>query len=133
MIRDPLMWLGCADPCATMEKIREQDSRLATKNAIAALWLAIFETKEKTAAQVIDEATRRTHDDLLIHREFHTVLAEIARDGKGLSALRLGDWLRQVKGTVITLDTSRYTFESSLSRTKVTLWRLAEIPKQLDP
>jgi hypothetical protein len=134
MIRDPLMWLGCADPCATMEKIREQDSRLTTKNAIAALWLAIFEDEEKTAAQVIEEASRRYHDDRLIHREFHTALAEIARDGKALSALRLGNWLGQVKGTVITLGDGnalvRYTFESGLSRTRVMRWKLAEIPKQ---
>jgi hypothetical protein len=128
MVRDPLLWLGCADPYDTEEEIRQQDSKLATKNAIAALWLAVFEDKEKTASQVIEEASRRTFDDKLIHRELHTVLAEVARDGKALNAKLLGMWLGEVKGSVITLETGRYAFESRLSsHTKVMLWRLAEI------
>jgi hypothetical protein len=142
MVRDPLLWLGCEDPCATMEEIRKQDSRLAIKTAIAALWLAIFEDKEKTAAAVIEEASRRDHEDKLIHREFHAVSGEIARTGKVLSPLLLGQWLGQVKDSVITLEITsndqvtqavRYRFESSLSkRTKIMLWRLAEIPKLLN-
>jgi hypothetical protein len=42
MIRDPLIWLSCADPCATMEEIRKQDSHLAAPHQVAAQWLAAY-------------------------------------------------------------------------------------------
>lgn len=37
MVRDPLVWLGCADPCETMEQIRKTDRALETRKASAAL------------------------------------------------------------------------------------------------
>ena len=59
MIREPLIWLGCADPCETMETIRKQDTRLAARKQIARQWKAVIGNEPKTARQVINEANRR--------------------------------------------------------------------------
>ena len=70
MIRDPLIWLSCADPCATMEEIRKQDSRLAATHQGAAQWLAAFGEQEKSAAEIVDLVNTRKHtynDDPLVY------------------------------------------------------------------
>ena len=131
MIRDPLIWLSCADPCATMEEIRKQDSRLAATHQVAAQWLAAFGEQEKSAAEIVDLVNTRKHtynDDPLVYPEFRAALSEIVK-GKGLDVKSLGYWLRAVSGQIITLDTelvqTRYSFRGALDKhTKITLWRL---------
>jgi hypothetical protein len=80
MIRDPLIWLSCADPCATMEEIRKQDSHLAATHQVAAQWLAAFGEQEKSAAEIVDLVNTRKHtnnDDPLVYPEFRAALSEI--------------------------------------------------------
>ena len=84
MVRDPLVWLGCADPCATMETIRKQDTTLGAKIQVGQQWKAILGNEPKTALQVILEASKRNDYDnnSLVHPEFYEALLEIARDGR---------------------------------------------------
>jgi len=136
MIRDPLIWLGCDDPCATMETIREQDTTLGTKKQIARHWKAIFGNEPKTALQAVTEASRRTYDDELEYPDFYAALSEIARDGKTLSVRRLGYWLRKAKGDVFSLleddplkpgttKSTTHRFEASfVDRNDSTHWEL---------
>jgi Bifunctional DNA primase/polymerase, N-terminal len=135
MIRDPLIWLSCADPCATMEEIRKQDSHLAATHQVAAQWLAAFGEQEKSAAEIVDLVNTRRHtsnDDPLVYPEFRAALSEIVK-GKGLDAKSLGYWLRAVSGQIITLDTelvqARYSFRGGLDKhMKITLWKLCREP-----
>jgi putative DNA primase/helicase len=136
MIRDPLIWLGCDDPCATMETIREQDTTLGTKKQIARHWKVIFGNEPKTALQVVTEASKRGGYDELEHPEFYAVLSEVARDGKTLSVRRLGYWLRRAKGDVFSLleddplkpgatKSTTHRFEASfVDRNDSTHWEL---------
>jgi putative DNA primase/helicase len=79
MVRDPLLWLGCADPCSTMEEVHQHDSRLVTRYQIAAQWRAVFDDQQFTTVEVIERASMRGHyeDDRLIYPEFHTVFLEV--------------------------------------------------------
>jgi putative DNA primase/helicase len=61
MIRDPLIWLGCDDPCATMEEIRKQDSRLAATQQVAAQWLGAFGEQGHSAAAIVEHVNRRAY------------------------------------------------------------------------
>jgi putative DNA primase/helicase len=100
MIREPLIWLGCADPCETMETIRKQDTRLAARKQIARQWKAVIGNEPKTARQVINEANRRdgSYDsNELVNPDFHAALSEIAKGGKPLTTAALGYWLRGIK------------------------------------
>jgi hypothetical protein len=134
MVRDPLMWLGCTDPCKTMEKIRKQDSRLGTLYQIAAQWLEVIGKLEKTAADIVALANKRRpssdpdDDDPnpLVYPEFRAALAEVVR-GKNLDSWALGRWLRGVSGQIITLGAKRYRFSSREdSHLKIALWSLHE-------
>ena len=134
MVRNPLLWLGCADPCSTMEEIRQQDFRLATRYQIAAQWRAVFADRQYTTVEVIKRASERHfEDDRLTYPEFHAALLEVAGSKKGgIDATRLGLWLRRAKDAVITLETEqgpvRHTFKSEIeSHSKKPLWRLCEI------
>ena len=131
MVRDPLIWLGCEDPCSTMEEIRKQDSRLAATHQVAAQWLAALGEQEKTTAEIVDLANSRRHpydDGPLVYPEFRAALSEAVK-GRGLEAKSLSYWLRGVSGQIITLETelgaARYSFHGELdTKTKITLWKL---------
>jgi hypothetical protein len=104
MIRDPLIWLGCADPCVTLETIREQDPTLGIRKQIARQWRDVLGNEPKTARQVIDEASRRNdYDNELTHPDFFEALSEVAKDGKTLNPNKLGYWLRGIKNDVFSL------------------------------
>jgi hypothetical protein len=106
MIRDPLIWLGCADPCMTLETLREQDPTLEIRKQIARHWREVFGNEPKTARQVIDEASRRNdYDNELTHPDFFEALSEVAKDGKTLNPNKLGYWQRGVKNDVFSLTT----------------------------
>jgi putative DNA primase/helicase len=136
MVRDPLIWLGCTDPCATMETIREQDPTLGSKIQIARHWKEVFGNEPKTALQVILEASKRSFDNELIHRDFHEALSEIALDGRRLSSARLGYWLRKNKGDVFSLvepdpispdvkrSVAHWFTSGDKDRTRTVLWEL---------
>jgi putative DNA primase/helicase len=40
LVRSALVWLGCTDPCDTMEKSMTDDPTVATKRAIVAAWVS---------------------------------------------------------------------------------------------
>lgn len=129
MIRDPLLWLGCADPCSTMEEIRRQDSRLANKTAVAAQWWLTFGDQPKTASDVIEEANRLLSG---FRPDLHAALSEVCRDAKGLNAARLGIWLRKSAGSVVTLETddgpARFSFKKELeTHSKISAWGLSRV------
>jgi putative DNA primase/helicase len=105
MVRDPIIWLGRADPCETMERIRKTDRALETRKAIAQHWHDNFRDKGVTAREVIDEAERRFeggfNNGKLMHQDFYAALAEVALDGKTLSSNKLGGWLRAISGKIV--------------------------------
>lgn len=70
-----------------METIRKQDRKLEVKKQIAQHWINIF--------------GERSTNGILLHPEFYAALAEIAKDGKTLSSVRLGHWLKKVQGQII--------------------------------
>lgn len=105
MVRDPLLWLGEADPTSTMERVRANDSKLRNLAVVLREWEASIGTERITTSALIDRALeqhpgyRDAHG--FIHPELREALLAVAAEkGGGLSATRLGYWLRANVGKV---------------------------------
>jgi len=104
-VRDALVWLGEADPCATMEQIRGADPRLEAMTSVIELWHSHVGTRRVSVKEVIDIATDQ-HSGLygrgeFINPDFREALLAVAGDGGAVSGKRLGKWLAANQGRIV--------------------------------
>jgi hypothetical protein len=98
-IRAPLSWLGRADPCDTVLKIRDKDPKRTSLNTVLVQWKdRIGIGQPYTVQQVINAAINAP--------DFHAALLGVAASGHGgggstVSNDRLGRWLRKVDGQIV--------------------------------
>ena len=101
LVRSPLVWLGCADPLATMAEARSDDPGRANLWAVVAAWreavgVGVVVTAgglKKRASGGRDEASRA------LERALHNVAS--SRDGSEVDTKRLGLWLSRNKDRVV--------------------------------
>jgi putative DNA primase/helicase len=101
IVRSPLVWLGCADPVATIEAARADDPSRNTLRIVVSAWRsAIGIDKPMTASELKDRACNLADDvDLLLNK---AIIAVASAPGRGeIDPLRLGKWLGRNKGRVI--------------------------------
>jgi putative DNA primase/helicase len=94
-IREPLVWLGHADPCETITKVRENDPTRIALNAVLVQWKENLGFTPHTVQQVIGAA--------LTVSDFQAALVAVAgsRTGTMVVGDRLGRWLKKVEGRVM--------------------------------
>jgi hypothetical protein len=96
-IREPLIWLGASDPCATGIKIRSNDPKQAMLEAVIMQWKENLGTQSSfTVQQVLDRASKDV--------DFNAALMNVAASrggGTGVSNVRLGRWLASVEGKIV--------------------------------
>jgi hypothetical protein len=95
-IRNPLIWLGRADPCETMLKVKDSDpGRLALSTVLTQWKEHLGIDSEHTVQQVINSAVNVA--------DFHVALVNVARmRGNSLvSNERLGRWLKKIEGQIV--------------------------------
>lgn len=95
-VREALVWLGCADPCESIAKVRSNDPEREALQAVVLQWQQYLILNGKYAIQ--DVIGRAVND-----ASFHTALLNVAADRNGglVSNMRLGRWLKQVQGKMI--------------------------------
>jgi hypothetical protein len=108
-VRDALVWLGEADPCATMERARAEDPKLEALTNVVEQWYAVLKDKIVSVKDVIDKATgldlvlnrldfnRREY----LHPDFREALLIVAGEGGAINSRRLGKWLAANKNRVV--------------------------------
>lgn len=95
-VRDPLVWLGEADPVASMATVRDNDPSRTTLDAFMQCW-----------AHLGPQACGRLSASQLIalggsNETWRTVLSSVASKGNGeLCALRLGRWMKRNKERIV--------------------------------
>jgi putative DNA primase/helicase len=91
LVRNPLLWLGAADPLATQEELRDSDPVRAPLVALLTAWHGSFGEQPASVADAIEAATapgQAAHPQLL------DALQAIAGEQKGeINARRLGKYL----------------------------------------
>jgi hypothetical protein len=94
-VREPLLWLGRADPCDTMIKVKSGDPARAVLTAVMAQWKENFGVGTPWTVQ--DILTRSFNVT-----ELHTALAVAAGGATGtVTNQRLGKWLKKVEGQIV--------------------------------
>ena len=89
-IREPLIWLGHADPCESVAKVRDNDPARTALAGVLMHWKEVFGVnKRRTVQQVLSAA--------LVNSDLHSALVAVAGNQSGLliSSERLGRWLQQ--------------------------------------
>jgi putative DNA primase/helicase len=102
-VREPLVWLGEADPVQSMETARDEDPELAKLRNMMAAWrgaIGIGYDYARRVREVIEAATEFDVDKLA-HPELNEALSAVALRGKELNVDMLGRWLRWRKGRIV--------------------------------
>jgi putative DNA primase/helicase len=105
IVRSPLVWLGYADPVATMETSRSLDPIREDRAAVFAAWRAELKADEKYLAATIAELAgeRYPYDQSFVRPTLRTALLAIAAqhgDSSQIDARRLGLWLKKHENTI---------------------------------
>jgi putative DNA primase/helicase len=107
LVRSALIWLGCADPCDTMDKVRKADPELAQMKLMMTQWDVVVGAKSVTTGQLTALATEMVEVSIgsalkkLKHPEFRDALLATAGDGQNINGRRLGNWLSKRKERVV--------------------------------
>ncbi len=107
LVRSALIWLGCADPCDTMDKVRKADPELAQIKLMMTQWDVVVGAKSVTTGQLTALAAETVEVSIgsavkkLKHPEFRDALLATAGDGQNINGRRLGNWLAKRKERVV--------------------------------
>ncbi|MGI3902536.1 MAG: hypothetical protein ACRYGP_16590 [Janthinobacterium lividum] len=100
LVRDALIWLGCADPVGTMERARISDPKLDELSAVLTQWQAVVGTDRITVRRVIEKATKQSggtgydfNPKDFDNPDFREALLAVAGQGGAINGKRLGKWL----------------------------------------
>lgn len=135
MVRAPLIWLGCEDPCATLKNLEKEDPDRIELQRVIAAWEGVFKVPigdkdfGRTARDAIDIALRGKDsppgiDDAAA--ALYLVLREICKDRDGsLNVKRLGHWLRMHSDRLV--DGKRFVRAGEKAHTL--LWKVEVVKK----
>jgi hypothetical protein len=93
MVRAPLIWLGCADPCASLTSLERDDPERIELGTILSAWEAVFKDEARTSGEAIQTARGPATEEQALHAAL-LLVAKDRVDG-GLDPRRLGHWLRK--------------------------------------
>jgi putative DNA primase/helicase len=123
-VRDPLIWLGRADPVEAMGDIRREDPRLAALSSIIEQWEQIIGDRRVTAREVVELVALSSTSRLSQYPDFRDALLTVAQDRGEVSTLRLGRWLREVQNRQVN---GKYLAPDGSAK-GVIYWALKRVP-----
>jgi putative DNA primase/helicase len=115
-VREPLVWIGLADPCETRKAVLADDpEREESLNAVGALH-EVFRDKKFTVKQILK--------DCKSHTALKTSMLTVGETHQGeINARRLGWWLRRVRDRII----GGLRVEQMRKVSGVACWRVAKV------
>jgi putative DNA primase/helicase len=120
-VREPLVWLGRADPCLTMTKVRERDPERAALEAVLKCWESSYLHRGQKQAHTVEQIKSAG----LVDSNLHAALVAVAGNTSGLMVVndRLGRWLRKSEGKIVSgLKLERHGIANGYP-----LWRLVRV------
>jgi hypothetical protein len=124
MVRAPLIWLGEADPVASMETAREEDPELSAIRELFGQLPGHFPDREWTTAELIKIACERPFYGEFKNPEMRELLLRVAGEGGAVSGKRLGKFLSRIAGRVV----SEYRLEMKSDRSHGNRFSLRPAP-----
>lgn len=132
MVREPLMWLGMADPCASLRHLEDEDPERAALRAMLSAVGAVMGDREWRVGDLLAAIESRRQADLdsvrVVPPEAQEALREalrtVAERNGELSAKAAGRWLRRVAGRVL----GRARFVKVRDSDIGIVWRRQDLP-----
>lgn len=132
-VRSALIWLGCADPCDTMEKVRKADPQMALIKQVMAQWKrAVGTTRlttgdlqaraEEMVEQAVGSSTKKHKNP-----ELRDALLAVAGEAGRINGRKLGIWLSKQNGRVV----NGLRFVNCGTRGGQSLWSLEILAAQV--
>jgi hypothetical protein len=131
LCRQPLLWLGCADPAMSVFEAIIEDPDRQTLDRLLTAWQGVF---GKSPAMVRD-AVRQAHDHIDINTELKETLHEIAGERGEINRRKLGWWIKRHAGRIV--DGRR--FRPAPGRRSAEAWQVelvslvSSVPKEPTP
>jgi putative DNA primase/helicase len=101
-VRSALVWLGRADPCETIAKVRTEDPELQRLSAFIAAAKVHFDGIDKAkSARDIANLGAKLDGYGPAHPELNSVVMEFADRGNVINFRSFGKWLSKFKGRVV--------------------------------
>lgn len=97
LCRQPLLWLGCADPTASVFEAMAEDPDRETLARLLAAWQSVF----GKAPAMVRDAVKQAHLLQNEHTELHEVLHDIADERGEINRRKLGWWMRRHAGRIV--------------------------------
>lgn len=97
LCRQPLLWLGLADPTVSVFEAMSDDPDRETLGRLLSAWQAVF---GKTPAMV-REAVQQAMVSIAEHIELHEVLRDIADERGEINRRKLGWWIKRHAGRIV--------------------------------
>jgi putative DNA primase/helicase len=102
LVRSPLIWLGRADPVASMAALRQTDPERQARAAVFKAWAdELGAGGAHQTADLIKRANDEGADGAFVHPALRDALLDVARDPRGnLDPKRLGRWLAKAENNI---------------------------------
>jgi hypothetical protein len=97
LCRQPLLWLGCADPAASVFESMADDPDRGTLDRLLTSWQRVFGKTPAMVRDAVNQASVFTED----HQNLVDVLREIACDRGEINRRKLGWWIRRNSGRIV--------------------------------
>ena len=117
-VRQPLLWLGMADPADSIFAQLEQDPDREVLGRLLHAWRSEFGTTPTMIREVLDKVSNFGKDEL------YDALREVAEERGEINRRRLGKWIARHKGRIV--DGMR--FEKASGTTSAERWSVKSVP-----
>ena len=136
LCRQPLMWLGCADPTASVFEAMAEDPDRETLGRLLTAWYAEFGMAPTMVRDAVKRSQQWDHASTMSRGELKEVLHDIADERGEINRRRLGWWIRRHAGRIVdglrfvrssaTLSAEAWRAESVLSVSSVSAGEYAK-------
>lgn len=97
LCRQPLLWLGCADPTVSVFEAMSEDPDRETLGRLLAGWQSAFGKSPAMVREAVNLAFASPHDQV----ELREVLRDIADERGEINRRKLGWWIKRHAGRIV--------------------------------
>ncbi|MBU0673014.1 MAG: RepB family DNA primase [Proteobacteria bacterium] len=97
LCRQPLLWLGCADPTDSVFVAMSDDPDRETLGRLLTAWQSVFGRTAAMVREAVGQSERRIEE----HSELREVLCDIAEERGEINRRKLGRWIKRHAGRIV--------------------------------
>jgi len=99
MVRAPLIWLGCDDPCTSLKDLEREDPERIELARVMTAWRKVFASHSRTARDAVQIGVSGILEE---EKALNLALLDVCKGRDGaLDSRRLGHWLRSRAGRIV--------------------------------